>query len=79
MQLFYNLSDSVMEDELYEIESMRRFAGLTLANSISDETTFLNFRHFFGAAKPEQGVVQGSDQPTGALGPDAARRQYRGC
>ncbi|WP_077528626.1 IS5 family transposase [Vreelandella utahensis] len=46
MQLFYNLSDPAMEDELYEIESMRRFAGLTLADSIPDETTILNFRHF---------------------------------
>jgi transposase, IS5 family len=26
MQLFYNLSDPAMEDALYEIESMRRFA-----------------------------------------------------
>jgi len=28
LQLFYNLSDPAMEDALYEIESMRRFAGL---------------------------------------------------
>lgn len=46
MQLFYNLSDPAMEDELYEIESMRRFAGLRLADNIPDETTILNFRHF---------------------------------
>jgi IS5 family transposase len=25
---------------------MRRFVGLTLADSIPDETTILNFRHF---------------------------------
>ncbi len=30
MQLLYNLSDPAMEDALYEIESMRRFAGLSL-------------------------------------------------
>ena len=30
MQLLYNLSDPAMEDALYEIESMRRFAGLRL-------------------------------------------------
>lgn len=30
MQLFYNLSDPAMEDALYEIESMRQFAGLKL-------------------------------------------------
>lgn len=45
MQLFYNLSDPAMEDALYEIESMRRFAGLRLSGSLPDETTILNFRH----------------------------------
>jgi IS5 family transposase len=44
MQLVYNLSDPAMEDALYEIESMRRFAGLRL-DRIPDETTVLNFRH----------------------------------
>jgi transposase, IS5 family len=44
MQLIYNLSDPAMEDTLYEIESMRRFAGLRL-DRIPDETTILNFRH----------------------------------
>ena len=39
MQLFYNLSDPAMEDALYEIESMRRFAGLKLNRSLPDETT----------------------------------------
>jgi len=46
MQLFYNLSDPGMEDALYEIESMRRFAGLRLSDSLPDETTILNFRRF---------------------------------
>jgi len=45
MQLFYNLSDPAMEDALYEIESMRRFAGLRLSGKLPDETTILNFRH----------------------------------
>ena len=45
MQLFYNLSDPAMEDALYEIESMRQFAGLKL-DRLPDETTILNFRHF---------------------------------
>lgn len=44
MQLFYNLSDPAMEDALYEIESMRRFAGLRLSGPLPDETTILNFR-----------------------------------
>lgn len=46
MQLFYNLSDPAMEDALIEIDSMRRFAGLTLSGSLPDETTILNFRRF---------------------------------
>ncbi len=44
MQVVYNLSDPVMEDALYEIESMRRFAGIHL-DRVPDETTILNFRH----------------------------------
>ncbi len=46
MQLLYNLSDPAMADALYEIESMRRFAGLRLSDNLPDETTILNFRHF---------------------------------
>ena len=34
-----------MEDLLYEVESVRRFAGLRLSGSLPDETTILNFRH----------------------------------
>lgn len=45
LQLFYNLSDPAMEDALYEIESMRNFAGLKITGAIPDETTILNFRH----------------------------------
>lgn len=44
LQLFYNLSDPGMEEALYEIESMRRFAGVRLER-VPDETTILNFRH----------------------------------
>jgi hypothetical protein len=49
LQLFYNLSDPAMEDSLYEIESMRRFAGLRLSDRLPDETTILNFRHLLEA------------------------------
>ena len=46
LQQWYALSDPAMEDALYEIESMRRFAGLELADdAIPDETTLLKFRH----------------------------------
>lgn len=46
MQQWFNLSDPQAEDGLYDSESMRRFAGLSLADDrIPDETTILNFRH----------------------------------
>ena len=46
MQQWYGLSDPAMEEALYEIASMRRFAGFSLGRgSIPDETTILNFRH----------------------------------
>ena len=54
MQLLYNLSAPAMEDALYEIESMRRFAGLRLSDKLPDETTILNFRHFLERNKSGQ-------------------------
>lgn len=46
MQQWYSLSDPAMEDALYEIESMRVFAKLDLADdAMPDETTILKFRH----------------------------------
>lgn len=45
LQQWYALSDPGLEDALYEIESMRRFAGLELADdAMPDETTILKFR-----------------------------------
>ena len=45
LQLFYHRSDPGMEDDLYEMESLRRCAGLRLGGAIPDETPILNFRH----------------------------------
>ncbi len=46
MQQWFNQSDPGMEDAQYDSESMRRFAGIELAeDAIPDETTILNFRH----------------------------------
>ena len=45
MQNWFALSDPAMEEDLYEIASMRSFAGLSLSEAIPDETTILNFRH----------------------------------
>jgi IS5 family transposase len=47
MQQWYSLSDPGMEEALYDMESMRRFAHLSLWDGgIPDETTILHFRHF---------------------------------
>jgi IS5 family transposase len=46
LQQWFNLSDPAMEDALYDIESMRRFAGIELGqDEVPDESTILKFRH----------------------------------
>ena len=46
MQQWFALSDPAMEESLYDSQSMRQFAGLSLTRgSLPDETTILNFRH----------------------------------
>ena len=46
LQQWFNLSDPGMEDALYDIESLRRFAGIELEeDEVPDETSILNFRH----------------------------------
>jgi IS5 family transposase len=46
MQNWFSFSDRQMEDALYEIESVRRFAGFgSVTEALPDETTILNFRH----------------------------------
>jgi len=48
MQQWYQLSNPAMEDSLYDIEAMPRFAQVTL-DSIPDESTILHFRHLLEA------------------------------
>lgn len=45
LQLWWNLSDPAMEEELHERPLYRRFAGLQGAARMPDETTILRFRH----------------------------------
>ena len=61
VQLFYNVSDPGMEDLLYEVESVRRFAGLRLSGSLPDETTIL--RHLLAGLG--DGVVRGDQYASG--------------
>lgn len=46
LQQWFNFSDRQMEDALYEIDSVRRFAGFaSVTDALPDETTILHFRH----------------------------------
>lgn len=46
MQQWFGYSDPAMEEALWEMPLLRRFAGIELGTeSIPDETTILNFRH----------------------------------
>src|SRR6201987_3738916 len=71
LQQWYGLSDPAMEEALYEIASMRQFAGLSLARgSVPDETTILNFRHLLeqhGLAREVFDTVKGHLQSAGLL------------
>src|SRR5216684_8882018 len=50
MQQWFDLADAQAEDALYDIEPMRRFAGIELAeDDIPDESTILRFRHLLEA------------------------------
>jgi IS5 family transposase len=45
LQLWWNLSDPAMEEELHERPLYRRFVGLEGVARMPDETTILRFRH----------------------------------
>ena len=68
VQLFYNLSDPGMEDLLYEVESVRRFAGLRLAGALPDETTILKFRHLLEARGLGEGLFEEINAHLASLG-----------
>lgn len=59
LQQWYALSDPGMEDALYEIESMRRFAKLEMGvDALPDETTILKFRHLLEQHKLADQILQ---------------------
>jgi IS5 family transposase len=46
LQTWFNLSDEMMEDSLYDIQPMRQFVGINLMTEpVPDATTLLKFRH----------------------------------
>ena len=67
MQQWYGLSDPAMEDSLYEVESMRRFAGVTL-DSVPAETTICKFRHFLEKHRLTEALFQRTAQYLSARG-----------
>ena len=77
VQLFHDLSDPGMEDLLYEVESVRRFAGLRLTGPLPDETTILKFRHLL-ESRPRRGSVRRDQRAPGVAGPQRAEGDDRG-
>ena len=60
LQQWYNLSDPGAEEALYDIQSMRAFAGLDLGrDAIPDETTILNFRHLLERHDLTKAIFEG--------------------
>jgi IS5 family transposase len=58
MQNWFSFSDRQMEDALYEIESVRCFAGFgSVTETFPDETTILKFRHLLGEVATDRKVV----------------------
>jgi IS5 family transposase len=52
LQQWFNLSDPQAEDALYDMESMRRFAGIELGEDpVPDESSILRFRHLLEAQR----------------------------
>lgn len=46
LQVWFSLSDEMLEDALYDSQSMRRFVGIgLLEEDVPDATTLLKFRH----------------------------------
>ena len=52
LQKWFNLSDPGIEEALYDVESMRRFARIDLGSDpVPDETTICTFRHLLETHK----------------------------
>jgi IS5 family transposase len=52
LQLWFNLSDPAVEEELYDSVAMRNFVGIDLGvEGAPDETTVCKFRHLLERAK----------------------------
>src|SRR3954466_6811219 len=78
LQQWYNLSDPGAEEALYDICSMRAFAGLELGrDAIPDETTILNFPASPGAPRVDEGGIRRCFEASGGPRCIAAWRHHR--
>jgi len=69
LQQWYNLSDPGAVEALYDIQSMRAFAGLELGrDAIPDETTILNFRHLLERHDLTKAIFDGVAEHLAAKG-----------
>ena len=69
LQQWYNLSDPGAEEALYDIQSMRAFAGLELGRDcVPDETTILNFRHLLERHDLTKAIFEGVAEHLAAKG-----------
>jgi len=58
IQNWFSYSDRQMEDALYEVESIRRFAGFgSVMDLLPDETTILKFRHLLEEHKLSEQIL----------------------
>ena len=81
LQQWFALSDRQMEDALYDMESMRRFAGFSnVTAALPDETTILNFRHLLERHDlTERLPAPGSPSSSGSVSSGCRRAPRRGC
>jgi len=71
LQLWFNLSDPAVEEELYDSAAMRQFVGIDLGvESAPDETTICKFRHLLEKNKLGKTLLR-------AVNEQSARRARR--
>ena len=59
VQQWFDLSDPMAEDAIYDNETMRRFVGVELGeDTVPDETTILRFRHLLEQHKLTAGIFE---------------------
>jgi transposase, IS5 family len=59
LQQWYNLSDPLMEEEIYNQNCFQKFLNIDLLSArIPDETTILNFRHLLENNKLQEKIFE---------------------